>query len=64
VNHLKEEWKDIEKFVNYEISKETLYNLDNAKDGTAIVVEGPIDVWRIGDGAVATFGVIYTQKQN
>ena len=44
-------------------AKETLYNLDNAKDGTAIVVEGPIDAWRIGDGAVATFGVIYTQKQ-
>jgi DNA primase len=43
--------------------KETLYNLDNAKDGTAIVVEGPFDAWRIGDGAVATFGVIYTQKQ-
>ena len=44
-------------------AKETLYNIDNAKDGTAVVVEGPIDAWRIGNGAVATFGVIYTQKQ-
>jgi DNA primase len=43
--------------------KELIYNVDNAKDGTAVVVEGPIDAWRIGDGAVATFGVIYTQKQ-
>ena len=43
-------------------AKETLYNVDNAGD-TAVVVEGPTDVWRIGDGAVATFGVVYTQKQ-
>jgi DNA primase len=43
-------------------AKETLYNIDSAGD-TAIVVEGPIDAWRIGDGAVATFGVVFTQRQ-
>lgn len=43
--------------------KETLYNIDNAKDNTVVVVEGPIDAWRIGDGAVATYGVVFTQKQ-
>lgn len=42
--------------------KQTLYNIDNAKD-VAIVVEGPTDVWRIGDGAVALHGVNYTPAQ-
>lgn len=43
--------------------KEVLYNIDNAKNGTAVAVEGPTDAWRIGDGAVATFGVIFTEAQ-
>jgi DNA primase len=42
--------------------KQTLYNVENAKD-TALVVEGPTDVWRIGDGAVATSGDKWTLKQ-
>ena len=42
--------------------KQTLYNYDNAKD-TAIVVEGPTDVWRLGDGAVATLGTVFTSQQ-
>lgn len=42
--------------------KQNLYNLENAKD-TALVVEGPTDVWRIGDGAVATMGDKWTLKQ-
>jgi DNA primase len=42
--------------------KETLYNVDTVKD-TAIVVEGPLDAWRIGDGAVCTFGTQYTREQ-
>jgi DNA primase len=42
--------------------KETLYNLDSVRD-TAIVVEGPLDVWRIGDGAVCTYGTKYTKQQ-
>ena len=42
--------------------KHTLYNYDNAKD-TAIVVEGATDVWRIGDGAIATLGTVFTSQQ-
>lgn len=42
--------------------KDTLYNLDTIKD-TAIVVEGVTDVWRLGDGTVATMGDKWTAKQ-
>ena len=39
-----------------------IYNIDSCKD-TIIVVEGPIDVWRIGDGCGATSGIKFTHKQ-
>ena len=42
--------------------KWTLYGQDYAY-GAVIVVEGPTDVWRIGPGAVATYGVQWTQQQ-
>lgn len=42
--------------------KSLLYNEDNAGHAV-IVVEGPIDVWAIGDGAVCTFGTAYTREQ-
>lgn len=42
--------------------KEIFYGLDFIHD-TIIIVEGPLDVWRVGDGALATFGVSFTQKQ-
>lgn len=42
--------------------KDILYNLDTVTD-TALVVEGITDVWRIGDGCVATFGTAYTTSQ-
>jgi DNA primase len=42
--------------------KDSLYNVDNARD-TAIVVEGIFDVFRMGDGAVATFGVGFRWTQ-
>lgn len=42
--------------------KECLYNIDTVED-TALVVEGASDVWRIGDGTVATFGDKYTPEQ-
>ena len=42
--------------------KHTLYNIDSVQD-TAIVCEGVTDVWRIGLGAVATFGVNLTVQQ-
>ena len=42
--------------------KDCLYNLDTVRS-TVIVVEGTSDVWRLGDGVVATFGHKYTRKQ-
>jgi hypothetical protein len=42
--------------------KEILYNIDNTND-KAVIVEGILDVWRLGDGAVATFGTSATPKQ-
>ncbi|KXH69796.1 MAG: hypothetical protein AM326_01615 [Candidatus Thorarchaeota archaeon SMTZ-45] len=42
--------------------KDTLYNIDTVED-TALVLEGVTDVWRMGDGAVATMGDKFTGKQ-
>lgn len=46
--------------------KSVLYGIDQAwehgRDGV-IVVEGPIDVWRFGFGAVSTFGTQFTKSQ-
>ena len=43
--------------------KHCLYNLDSVIRDRVIIVEGILDAWRIGDGAVATFGVKYTHEQ-
>lgn len=45
--------------------KHVLYGLDLIQDkcNTAIVVEGVFDVWRLGIGSVATFGIQYTKHQ-
>jgi hypothetical protein len=44
--------------------KHLLYGEWRAKRGhVAICVEGPTDVWRVGPGAVGTFGTSYTQQQ-
>ena len=42
--------------------KRILYGLDFVND-VAIIVEGIADVWRLGKGAVATFGIEFTQPQ-
>jgi DNA primase len=42
--------------------KDCLYNIDTVKD-KCILVEGVMDVWRIGDSSVAMFGLEYTTKQ-
>lgn len=42
--------------------KHCLYNIDSVGE-SMIVVEGIADVWRIGRGAVATFGIEYTKEQ-
>lgn len=43
--------------------KQLLYGLDKAKGRIGVVVEGVTGVWRLGPGAVATFGVEYTSSQ-
>jgi len=44
--------------------KETLYGFDEAPPGrNIVVVEGPLDQWKLGAGSVATFGTQWTQKQ-
>ena len=43
--------------------KDCVYGLDQSTYKTCIVVEGPFDVWRIGVGAVCTFGTGYTHTQ-
>ena len=42
--------------------KELLYNIDNAGK-RLIIVEGITDVWRIGNGAIATMGIQFTTTQ-
>jgi DNA primase len=46
--------------VNY---KELLYNFDRCANGRVIVVEGIVDVWRMGDGFVSSFGTTMTPSQ-
>lgn len=43
--------------------KHLLYGLDKIKSDKIIVCEGIFDCWRLGKGAVATFGIEYTTKQ-
>lgn len=43
--------------------KHILYGFDKAIWNTCIVVEGLFDVWRLGPGALCTFGAKYTPSQ-
>lgn len=43
--------------------KNILYGLDYTQPNSVIVVEGITDVWRLGPGAVSTFGIEYTDSQ-
>jgi len=43
--------------------KQLLYGFDQARWKTVVVVEGITGVWRLGPGAIATFGVEYTPSQ-
>lgn len=52
---------DIEKSVMH--YKHTLYGIDYCEGNTVVVMEGPFDVWRWGDGAVATYGTTITEWQ-
>jgi DNA primase len=52
------------KLENEEIHhKNILYGLDYVKNRKAILVEGAFDTWRVGYGAIATFGTSYTKEQ-
>lgn len=42
--------------------KNCLYNIDMV-DKTMVIVEGPLDAIKFGEGAVAIFGLDYTQEQ-
>lgn len=44
-------------------SKECIYGIDDLRGTTGAIVEGTFDQWRIGDGALATFGVEFTAPQ-
>ena len=43
--------------------KQTLYAIDRVKNDSVIFVEGITDVWRLGDGAIATFGIEFKSEQ-
>uniref|UniRef100_A0A6M3LDR2 Putative primase n=1 Tax=viral metagenome TaxID=1070528 RepID=A0A6M3LDR2_9ZZZZ len=43
--------------------KNLLYNMDNITGRRVIIVEGVTDVWRLGDGAIATMGIEFTRNQ-
>ena len=43
--------------------KDCLYAMDLAKGDTVVIVEGVVDAWKLGAGAVATFGTSYKPSQ-
>lgn len=45
------------------LHKHCLYGYDQTNPDFVVVVEGITDVWRLGPGAVATFGIQYSEPQ-
>jgi len=43
--------------------KHLVYGIDHVKNRKAVIVEGVFDVWRLGYGAVSTFGTEVTNEQ-
>lgn len=43
--------------------KHCLYGEDLVRGHAVVVVEGPLDAWAVGPGAVSTFGVVVTGEQ-
>lgn len=43
--------------------KFSLYGIDECQTKTVVITEGVFDVWRLGPGAVCTFGVEFTKQQ-
>jgi len=44
-------------------AKELLYNIDSCDSGSVVLVEGPFDVMRLGDGVAGTLGTEMTPSQ-
>lgn len=61
--------KDMPRYKTLEVEKSVvspksiLFNMDNCQSKRAVVVEGPFDAMRIGDGVVATLGIGMTLAQ-
>lgn len=52
------------KLGNYRIDRNSIvYNIDSIPNRKAAIVEGYTDVWRIGDGAIATMGTNFSDQQ-
>ncbi len=44
--------------------KHLVYNIDSVPKGSdAFLVEGPLDAWKLGDGAISLGGVQFTERQ-
>ena len=44
--------------------KEAIYNYDTLSKGSdTILVEGPTDVWKLGNNAISILGITYTRRQ-
>lgn len=43
--------------------KNILYGIDNVRSKNVLWIEGPTDVWRIGDGSVSSFGTEWKLEQ-
>lgn len=56
-------YKTCPKALELRSHKECLYGLDKITKNSVVVVEGITSVWRLGIGAVATFGITWTMAQ-
>lgn len=52
--------KENKEIIHY---KHILYNIDNSKKNVAIVVEGIMDNWRLGNDCISTFSISFTKEQ-
>lgn len=63
-NHHILAYKALEEEESVVPSKSTLYGHDDVPPGSnVVIVEGPIDQWKLGPGSVATFGTQWTMDQ-
>lgn len=48
---------------NLIVRRRWLFNIDSVQNGNAILVEGPLDAMRLGDGAIAMFSTAFSNEQ-